>query len=34
MTQEILDKFEADWKPAMENLEEAAQAFEDLDGMY
>ena len=32
LTQEMLQKFEEDWRPAVENLEEAALAFDDLEG--
>ena len=28
----MLQKFEEDWRPAVENLEEAALAFDDLEG--
>ena len=31
-TEEIIDKFEEQWKPAMENLQEAESVFDDLDG--
>ena len=30
--EEIIDKFEEQWKPAMENLQEAESVFDDLDG--
>ena len=30
--EELIDKFEEQWKPAMENLEEAEAVFDDLDG--
>lgn len=30
--EEIIEKFEEQWKPAMENVEEADAAFDDLDG--
>ncbi|KAK9838520.1 hypothetical protein WJX81_004867 [Elliptochloris bilobata] len=33
MTQNMLRKFEEDWRPAVENLEEAALAFDDLEGL-
>lgn len=33
-TEEIIDKFEEQWKPAMENLQEAESVFDDLDGTY
>ena len=29
---ELLEKFEEQWKPAMENLQEADMAFDDLEG--
>ena len=32
LTQDMLQKFEEDWRPAVENLEEAALAFDDLEG--
>ena len=31
-TEEIIEKFEEQWKPAMENLQEAEAVFDDLDG--
>lgn len=31
-TEEIIEKFEEQWKPAMENLQEAESVFDDLDG--
>ena len=33
-TEEIIDKFEEQWKPAMENLQEAEHVFDDLDGEH
>ena len=30
--EELIEKFEEKWKPAMENLQEAENAFDDLDG--
>ena len=33
LAEEMLKKFEDDWSPAMEALESAAQAFDDLDGL-
>lgn len=30
--EELIEKFEEQWKPAMENLEEAEAVFDDLDG--
>ena len=29
---ELVEKFEEQWKPAMENLQEADMAFDDLEG--
>ena len=29
---ELVEKFEEQWKPAMENLQEADAAFDDLEG--
>ncbi len=31
-TEEIIEKFEEQWKPAIENLQEAESVFDDLDG--
>ena len=31
-TEEIIEKFEEQWKPAMENVQEAEAVFDDLDG--
>ena len=33
-TEEIIEKFEEQWKPAMENLQEAESVFDDLDGEH
>jgi hypothetical protein len=30
--EDLVEKFEEQWKPAMENLDEAAAAFDDLNG--
>ncbi len=30
--EELIEKFEEQWKPAMENLQEAESVFDDLDG--
>lgn len=32
--EELIEKFEENWKPAMENLQEAENAFDDLDGEH
>jgi hypothetical protein len=32
LSDQMLRKFEEDWRPAVENLEEAALAFDDLEG--
>ncbi len=32
LSEQMLRKFEDDWRPAVENLEEAALAFDDLEG--
>ena len=30
--EELIEKFEEKWMPAMENLQEAESVFDDLDG--
>jgi hypothetical protein len=31
---ELVEKFEEQWKPAMENLQEADAAFDNLEGTF
>jgi len=31
-SKQMLEKFEEEWRPAVENLEQAALAFDDLEG--
>lgn len=32
-TKELVEKFEKEWKPVMEALQEATEVFDNLDGM-